>query len=64
MFPKKGIVSAKKVGSTVVKATVKQNGKKYVLKCKVTVNKSVTTPTVANKCPLPPTEGYKKNQLI
>ena len=61
---KKGIVSAKKVGSTVVKATVKQNGKKYVLKCKVTVNKSVTTPTVANKCLLPPTEGYKKNNLF
>ena len=57
---KKGIVSAKKVGSTVVKATVKQNGKKYVLKCKV----RVTTPTVANKCPLPPTEGYKKNNLF
>ena len=61
---KKGIVSAKKVGSTVVKATVKQNGKKYVLKCKVRVNDSVTTPTVANKCPLPPTEGYKKNNLF
>lgn len=61
---KKGIVSAKKVGSTVVKATVKQNGKKYVLKCKVRVNESVTTPTVANKCPLPPTEGYKKNNLF
>ena len=58
------IVSAKKVGSTVVKATVKQNGKKYVLKCKVRVNESVTTPTVANKCPLPPTVGYKKNNLF
>ena len=58
------IIDLPKVGSTVVKATVKQNGKKYVLKCKVTVNKSVTTPTVANKCPLPPTEGYKKNNLF
>lgn len=48
---KKGVVLARKAGKTTIKATVKQNGKKMVLKCKVTVMPKVTY-------------GSKKNTLF
>lgn len=43
---KKGVVTAVNPGTTTVKATVKVNGRKKVLKCKVTVkNPTSSTPT-------------------
>ncbi|MFR2011790.1 MAG: hypothetical protein ACLS49_09840 [Christensenellales bacterium] len=37
------VITAKKRGKTVIKATVKMSGAKKVLKCKVTVNAKMQT---------------------
>ena len=61
---KKGILTAKSSGNATIRATVKQNGKKFVLKCKVKVKKTVETKETTIS-PLPvPLGTEKKNTLF
>ncbi len=57
---KKGVAFAKASGNAVIKATVKQKGKKFVLKCKINVPK----PVIDSVNPLPVADVYKKNTLF
>ncbi len=58
---KNGTISAKSSGNAIIKVTVKQKGKKFVLKCKVKVKKATEIPT----SPLPvPSGTEKKNTLF
>ncbi len=57
---KKGVAFAKASGNAVIKATVKQKGKKIVLKCKINVPK----PVKDSVNPLPVADVYKKNTLF
>lgn len=55
---KSGTLSAKSSGNATIKATVKQKGKKFVLKCKVKVKKATKTTT----SPLP--SGIEKKNTL
>lgn len=61
---KKGKLIAKKPGKAIIKATIKQNGKKYVMKCRVIVKKVIKNTKAEEKTPISLPLYGKKNSLF